>query len=43
MLLLLVAVWLGRLLGLIPPEADSPLLRLFTVDTLWDLWKDLPR
>lgn len=42
-LLLVVAVWLGRLLGLIPPEADSPLLRLFTVDTLWNLWKDLPR
>ncbi len=40
--IVVVLVWLGQVLSLIPAEPESPLIRLFTFDNLWKLWEDLP-
>ncbi len=41
-LVIIVVVWLGQAFNWIPAEPESPLLKLFTVEKLWELWRDLP-
>ena len=41
-LLIIVLVWLGQLAGLVPSQPDSPILSLFTVQSLSELLANLP-
>ncbi len=41
-LIIIVVVWVCQALGWVPAEPESPLLKLFTIDNLWQLWEDLP-
>ena len=41
-LLIIVLVWLGQASGVVPPEPDTPILALFTVEGLSELLAKLP-
>ncbi len=41
-LIIFVLVWLGQVIGWVPESPESPLLKLFTSDGLWQLWESVP-